>query len=286
MFGFLAPVIGAAAGGIGAATAGITSALSAAGGLSAATTAALIGGGASLIGGSMRNSAQLQATGETNEMSAEELAKTRAFNKNEADRAWRRTLYLSDTAHRRQVRDLKKAGLNPILSAKYGGSAAPAISAASSPTTTFHAPQLQDIVTPAVNSGLSAMQGMQQVNVQQQQISKIQQEVSNLKTTQHLTEQETEKVTAGIAKIRMETEKVIMETWKVNKEITKTDYINTYLSVLGDFIKRGKLSDITGTIGDGVDVLYNAAKEYVENYYTNMMDDLNKRINAARGYVQ
>lgn len=81
-----------------------------------------ISAGASLIGGSMANSA----------------------NKAAATLSYRRMLEFDGTKYQRAVADLKKADLNPMLA--YGGMSS---SAPNVPT-----PKMEDVVTPAVNSAV------------------------------------------------------------------------------------------------------------------------------------
>lgn len=65
------------------------------------------------------------------QFSADNTAKTFAFNSSEAqkNRDWQ--AQMSNTAHAREVADLKKAGLNPVLSANANGATTPTGSAGS-----------------------------------------------------------------------------------------------------------------------------------------------------------
>jgi len=78
---------------------------------------------------------------------------------------------MSSSAHQREISDLRKAGLNPILSAT-GGRGASSPGGAQAP--------VQDVLTPAVSSALSAR--------------RLTQEISNLKATEGLVKAQTEAI--------------------------------------------------------------------------------------------
>lgn len=98
---------------------------------------ALISGGASLLGGILRNQA-----------SAKQAAEANAFSER-----------MASTQHQREVADLRAAGLNPILSVGHPGAAAPIGQKA----------EMQDVLTPAISSAQDARRTSAQVRLQDAQ---------------------------------------------------------------------------------------------------------------------
>ena len=103
---------------------------------------AAISAGGSLLGGLLANKAQRDQANRANRFSQASTARQMAFQER-----------MSNTAHQRQVKDLRAAGLNPILSAKYGGATTP-----SGSSFTGQQAQQRDVITPAAQNYWSAKQ--------------------------------------------------------------------------------------------------------------------------------
>lgn len=86
------------------------------------------------------------------------LGASSAYGASQADKQMRFQERMSSTAHQREMADMRKAGLNPVLSAKYGGASTPP--GASAPTPDFNSP---------INSALSAASMASQIRLQNAQ---------------------------------------------------------------------------------------------------------------------
>lgn len=134
---------------------------------------ALIGGAASLAGGLIANKGredQANISGQFNQASAREQME---FQER-----------MSNTAHQRQMADLKKAGLNPLLSAKYGGASSPGGSSATRPMA-----DQKDIISPAISSALTIQQNEADIALKNAQAANQQAQADRLGNIAPLTEE-------------------------------------------------------------------------------------------------
>jgi len=139
-----------------------------------------------------------------NQSNAEQGDKSRDFNANQSAEQMAFQKYMSNTAHTRQVQDLRDAGLNPILSANSGASAPQGASASSQPV------KMDNVIAPAVASAMEA--------------TKMRQDLKNAQATENLT--------------NAQTLKTATETEVAKKGIPASDFQNRVYKLSQPLLKK------------------------------------------------
>lgn len=129
----------------------------------------IVGGALSLIGGERRNESSSAQAAAANQLTERQFQESKWFNHKQAIRNRQFQRQMSNTAVARQVRDMRRAGINPILSAKLGGASSPGGAVASVSGKIGQQAVMQDTLTPAVNTALSTFQTQSNVDLQSAQ---------------------------------------------------------------------------------------------------------------------
>lgn len=140
---------------------------------------------------------------------------------------------MSNTAYQRAMADMRKAGLNPILSARLGGASTPG------------GAQPQVLSLPAVqgmSSAMDVMRSTSQTSLQDDQQRKIEQEIRSMKTTQNLTDAQVSQVGQTIRNLKTQMAKLKEETKGISFE-------NVQRQIMSDFYDSAEFARIAKEMG-------------------------------------
>jgi len=206
-------------------------------------TAAAIAAGGAIIGGVQQSQASQGASTDQRHFSREMLkVQTK----------------LADSAHQRQVKDLRKAGLNPILSAKQLGSSTPTAMG-------YQQPTFQNIGAAAAGAGTQAytadsnarLAAAQTGNTQAQEQVNLQM-IQNHKASVNLTNQqirnlaeEFDNITARADQIAAQTAQAEASANNLTEQARAKAYENVYNKIIASFFQGNEWAAILDRTGIG-----------------------------------
>jgi len=213
---------------------------------------------------------------------SEQAEVNRQFSAQEAQKARNWYTQMSNTAHQREVKDLRSAGLNPILSANSGapvsaspsasGSAASAQAAQSAMASSggggsFHAPTMQN----ALGDGISSATDVANTGTNMQQteanIEKISAEILKIGTDNGKSKAETQQILTTVIKLRAEAVKIVADKQLTDENRRNMEIINEYERLKNDYFKRSPGAMASKQVGktSGVAIsVFNKISEVME----------------------
>jgi len=149
---------------------------------------------------------------EANETNIRLQDSANATNKEEAQKNRDFQMFMSNTAHQREMYDLRKAGINPLLTAGGGGASTPAGATAST-----SAAKVENELGGAIASAMEAKRLGLAIDMQKE-------EINNMKKSGALTDAQKDKAK--------------METAVMRKDLPKSELINeAYETILGPAVE-------------------------------------------------